>query len=128
MPRTGHKGRAQGVLGRTIGRLVSSTSSTEDAELRDDAARAGCDLIADKQSRQVASLRGTLRSVTLRPRGGVPALEAELCDGSGTVFVIWLGRRRIEGIEPGRQLTVHGRLGARDGERILFNPRYELSA
>lgn len=116
------------MLGRAIGRLVSSTSAIEDAELRDGATRAGCDLIADKNSRQVASLHGTLRSVTLRPRGGVPALEAELCDGSGTVFLIWLGRRRIEGIEPGKQLTVNGRLGARDGERTLFNPRYELSA
>lgn len=116
------------MLGRTIGRLTSSTATTEDAELRDHAARAGCELIADKNSRQVASLHGTLRSVTLRPRGGVPALEAELCDGSGTVFVVWLGRRRIEGIEPGKEITVHGRLAARDGERILFNPRYELSA
>lgn len=96
--------------------------------MRDDAARAGCELICDKSDRQIASLHGTLRSVTLRPRGGVPALEAELCDGSGSVFVIWLGRRRIVGIEPGQHITVHGRLGLRDGESILFNPRYELGA
>ena len=96
--------------------------------MREDASRAGCDLIADKSDRQIASLHGTLRSVTLRPRGGVPALEAELCDGSGSLYLVWLGRRRIEGIEPGRQVTVHGRIGTRAGEPILFNPRYELSA
>lgn len=116
------------MLSRTLGRLTTSMSNIEDAELRDDAARAGCDLIAQKSDRQIASLHGTLRSVTLRPRGGVPALEAELCDGSGSVFVVWLGRRRIEGIEPGKQVTVYGRLGLRDGDPILFNPRYELSA
>ena len=58
-------------------------------------------------------LQGTLRTVTLRPRGGVPALEAELYDGSGTIVLVWLGRRRITGIEPGRSIQVIGRLGSR---------------
>ena len=64
--------------------------------------------------------------MTLRPRGGVPALEAELYDGSGVITVIWLGRRRIAGIEPGRQMKVVGRIGIQDSQRVMFNPRYEL--
>ena len=72
------------------------------------------------------SLHGTLRTVTLRPRGGVPALEAELYDGSGILTLVWLGRRRIAGIEPGRNLRVEGRIGRMDGARVMFNPRYEL--
>ena len=72
------------------------------------------------------SLRGTLRTVTLRPRGGVPALEADLDDGSGVVTVLWLGRRRIAGITPGRAIQVSGRIGVHEGHRIMFNPRYEL--
>ena len=40
-------------------------------------------LIAEAPDRERVRLRGTLRTVTLRPRGGVPALEAELFDGSG---------------------------------------------
>ena len=51
--------------------------------------------------RERVRLRGTLRTVTLRPRGGVPALEAELFDGTGVITVVWLGRRRIAGIAPG---------------------------
>ena len=47
-------------------------------------------------------MAGTLRTVTLRPRAGVPALVAELYDGSGTINLVWLGRRQIPGIEPGR--------------------------
>lgn len=116
------------MLGRALSRLTSTTSTIEDEEMRDDAARAGCELISSKSDRQVATLHGTLRSVTLRPRGGVPALEADLCDGSGSVLLVWLGRRRIVGIDPGKQVTVYGRLGVRDGQPILFNPRYELSA
>ena len=34
---------------------------------------------------------GTLRTVTLRPRAGVPALEAELFDGTAPLDVVWLG-------------------------------------
>ena len=42
--------------------------------------------------------------------------------------LIWLGREVIEGIETGRALTVHGRVGRRGEERVLYNPRYELDA
>ena len=54
--------------------------------------------------------------MTLRPRGGVPALEAELYDGSGVITLVWLGRRRIAGIAPGRPLEVEGRIGVQDGQ------------
>jgi hypothetical protein len=41
---------------------------------------------------------------------------------------VWLGRRRIPGIEPGRTLTAHGRFASFDGRQVIYNPRYELSA
>ena len=90
------------------------------------AADAGCISIADAPDRERVKLRGALRTVTLRPRGGVPALEAELNDGSGIITVVWLGRRRIAGIDPGRALEVEGRIGDHEGVRIMYNPKYEL--
>src|SRR5687768_4673194 len=95
-------------------------------ELRRTFAETGVDSIADAPDREMVRLRGTLRTVTLRPRGGVPALEAELDDGSGVLTIVWLGRRRISGIGPGRSLQVQGRIGVHDGHRIMYNPRYEL--
>lgn len=71
-------------------------------------------------------MAGTLRTVTLRPRGGNPALEAELYDGTGVVNLVWLGRRRIAGIEPGRKLRAEGLVSVQDGRKVIFNPRYEL--
>lgn len=71
-------------------------------------------------------LEGHLRTVTLRPRGGVPALEAELNDGTGSVSVVWLGRRQIAGITAGRHMAVEGRIGRNEKARVLYNPRYEL--
>jgi hypothetical protein len=104
----------------------ASSASMEAAELRDTTAKSGCCLVEKAKDRERVVLQGSLRTVTLRPRGGVPALEAELYDGSGVITVIWLGRRRIAGIKPGRQLKVEGRIGVQDGQRVIFNPRYEL--
>lgn len=87
---------------------------------------AGVTPIAQAADRELLKLRGTLRTVTLRPRGGVPALEAELFDGTDVLTIVWLGRRRIAGITPGRSLQVQGRIGRHDGVRTMYNPRYEL--
>jgi hypothetical protein len=104
----------------------ASGQDQEAAELQKDVAKAGCCPISEAKDRARVDIQGSLRTVTLRPRGGVPALEAELYDGSGVITVIWLGRRRIAGIEPGRQIRVVGRIGAQDFQRVMFNPRYEL--
>lgn len=82
--------------------------------------------IAETPDRERVQLVGTIRSIVLRPRGGVPALEAELYDGTGVVILVWLGRRRIVGIEAGRSVAVEGRIGVQDGHRLMYNPRYEL--
>ncbi len=104
----------------------ASTADQEAKELKAHAAKAGCCPIAEAADRQRVELQGSLRTVTLRPRGGVPALEAELYDGSALITLVWLGRRRIAGIEPGRQVKVIGRIGVQDSVRVMFNPRYEL--
>jgi hypothetical protein len=112
-------------LRRTISSWADSTDQHA-RDLRRSHKVEGGTTIADAPDRQLVKLRGTLRTVTLRPRGGVPALEAELDDGSGVLTIVWLGRRRIEGISPGRSLEVQGRIGVHDGIRIIYNPRYEL--
>ena len=104
----------------------ANTASIDASEIR--AAYVAKDVasIADAPDREPVRLRGTLRTITLRPRGGVPALEAELFDGSAALDVVWLGRRSIVGIEPGRKLIASGRISMSRGRRVLFNPKYEL--
>jgi hypothetical protein len=111
---------------RMLGRLSSSPEELHADELQQDAEAAGCTRIRDCHDRQIVKVTGTLRTVTLRPRAGVPALEAELFDGSGALDVVWLGRRSIVGIEPGRRLIASGRISMSHGRRVLFNPKYEL--
>jgi hypothetical protein len=114
-------------LRETLRRAVASQAEIEADEERADAhGIAGCMPVSDVPDRHRAMVSGVLRSVTLRPREGVPALEAELYDGSGTIDLVWLGRREISGIEPGRRLRVEGLACAIDGRRTMYNPRYEL--
>ncbi|WZH53870.1 MAG: OB-fold nucleic acid binding domain-containing protein [Nocardioides alkalitolerans] len=121
---TGHGERRRSLFrgrGRE-GQLVDQHTS----DLRRDHGAIGRVTIAEAPDREPVELFGTLRAVTLAPRGGVPALEAELSDGTGVLTLIWLGRRSIRGIAAGRSISVSGRTGLQDGVRVMFNPRYEL--
>ncbi|MFT4226064.1 OB-fold nucleic acid binding domain-containing protein [Micropruina sp.] len=103
--------------------------STEelDSEAAVKAAQAsGAMTIADCADRQRATLRGRIAVLTLRPRSGTPWLEAELTDGSGSITLIWMGRREIPGLIAGRELKVTGRVSWVDGRRRMYNPYYEL--
>ncbi|MCL2463888.1 MAG: OB-fold nucleic acid binding domain-containing protein [Micrococcales bacterium] len=114
-------------LGQALRGALASREQIAAAEERAEAARAvGCTPVSQLRDRARASVSGVLRSVTLRPREGVPALEAELYDGSGALDLVWLGRRRIHGIDPGRRLRAEGLVCDVDGRRTVFNPRYVL--
>lgn len=116
-------------LRERVRKVLASQAEIEADEERADALGVpGCCPVAALPHRARASVSGVLRSVTLRPREGVPALEAELYDGSGTLDLVWLGRRQIAGIEPGRRVKVDGMVCLVDGRRTVFNPRYELRA
>jgi RecG-like helicase len=75
---------------------------------------------------ETVTVSGMVRSMTIRPRSNVPALEIDLYDGSGSIAVVWLGRRRIPGIDPGRSMTVRGRLTGNTEKPTIYNPKYEL--
>ena len=53
-------------------------------------------------------------------------LQVDLYDGSGTVTLVWLGRRELAGIMPGRRMRATGCITTSGGRRVIFNPRYEL--
>ncbi len=113
-------------LSRLGDRLTKSVAQIEADELREDSVRMGCTAMCDLKDRQEATVSGTVRAVTLRPRVTVPALVVDLYDGSRTINLIWLGRRTIGGIEPGTYLRAHGRVTYTRGTPTIFNPSYEI--
>lgn len=72
------------------------------------------------------TIQGTVRSITIHPKSSLPALELDLYDGTGSVTVIFMGRRHIPGISAGRFLTVTGRLTCNFDKPSIYNPKYEL--
>ncbi len=109
-------------------RLTASEAEMEARELRRESAESGSTLAGLCRRGQVVSVSGRLRTVVYTPRTNLPTLEADLYDGSDVVTLVWLGRRHIAGIEPGRPLTARGRVAVRDDRKVIYNPYYELES
>jgi hypothetical protein len=116
----------RGWLERVTRRLVADHHELDAEDLQGDVDRAGAVPAARCSQGTPVTVTGRLRSVVYTPRETVPTVDAELFDGSGSIHLVWLGRRRIPGIEPGRQLTARGRVAELEGGLVIFNPWYEL--
>jgi len=119
-------GQEPGRLRRAINRFTADEHEVHRADLRSETEAAGASPVSACRIGEPVVVAGTLQQVVLRPLAGVPTLEAELYDGTGTVTLVWLGRRRIRGLDPGRSLVARGRLTQREGKPTVFNPSYEL--
>ena len=84
--------------------------------------------IGDVQWRQRVRVAGRVRSVRVQPRAGTSNLECLLADDSGMLLLVFQGRRRIPGIQPGARLVVEGMVGDWARRQAILNPDYELIA
>jgi RecG-like helicase len=115
-----------GYLSRLVRKLTSDVEDLDADELSKKSEASGARRACDCRSGEEVTVLGRLRSVELCPTNEAATLQAELFDGTQGVTLIWLGRRRIPGIEPGRTIKAHGRMAERDGQKVLYNPYYEL--
>lgn len=120
--------KRQSSVRRFLRRLTASEAELDAEELQRESAEIGSTPAGQCQRGQLVSVSGRLRTVVYTPRTNLPTLEADLYDGSDVVTLVWLGRRHIAGIEPGRQLTARGRVALRDDRKVIYNPYYELEA
>ncbi len=114
------------LLQRVGASMGKSKAEQEAEELQGSVTVIGATPIGRCIGGEQSTVSGVLRSVTLRSRETVPAVEADLYDGSGQVRLVWLGRRQIRGITPGRAIIATGRITCNDTNPTIFNPRYEL--
>jgi hypothetical protein len=118
---------AEGYLRRLTRRLTEDPEQRDAEALSDHAADTGAQRAVDCRRGQEVTMVGTLRSVEANAKGCAGGVRAELFDGTDAVTLVWLGQRRIPGIESGRTLRVHGRLGKLDnGNKAIYNPHYEI--
>jgi amino acid transporter len=81
--------------------------------------------IGSAQWRERVTVRGRIKLVQVGTVGG-RSLEVQLFDDSGGMRLLFFGRTRIPGLEPGTELRATGRVGEYKGHLALANPRYEL--
>jgi len=113
-------------LRRFLRRLTASEEELDAEELQRGATASGSTLCGQARRGELVTISGRLKTVVYTPRTNLPTLEAELYDGSDVVTLVWLGRRHIAGIEPGRTIMARGRIAIRDDRKVIYNPYYEL--
>jgi amino acid transporter len=89
---------------------------------------AGTIPIAQAQWRHRVRVAGRVKSVRVQPRAGTSNLECVLADETGRLLLVFQGRRRIPGIQPGARLVVEGMVGDWARRQAILNPDYELIA
>jgi len=73
-----------------------------------------------------AHVSGHVRSMRIQPWGNIPSLECLVVDESGGVLLVFIGRRKVAGIELGRGLAAEGMVGQSRGYMAILSPEVEL--
>ena len=82
--------------------------------------------IAAVAPRQRVRVAGRVKSVRVQPRAGTSNLECVLSDGTGGLLLVFQGRPKIAGIEPGARLVAEGMVGTWSRRPAMLNPSFEL--
>jgi hypothetical protein len=90
--------------------------------------------VASARPRQRLVTTGTVQSVrVVRTRDFQPVslprlrVEYELDDGTGTVWLVFLGKVEIAGVEEGARLTVDGTVLSAGDRLTMLNPEYRFA-
>jgi RecG-like helicase len=78
--------------------------------------------------RQRIHIAGKIRSLRGKTDKNAANLECEVTDGTGSLLLVFQGRRRIPGIAVGALLVAEGMVGSWSRRLAILNPDYELVA
>ncbi|ACY21502.1 hypothetical protein Gbro_2254 [Gordonia bronchialis DSM 43247] len=115
-----------GYLKRLTRRLTEDLGDADAEKIAEESRATGAQRASDCGRGDEVAMHGELRSVETCSKAAKAGVKAEFFDGTDVVLLKWLGRNRIPGIEPGRKLTVRGRLAMHEGTKVIYNPYYEL--
>lgn len=113
-------------LRKLVERLTKPVEELDREDLAAWCEREQSSSIASAETRRPVRVAGEVRSVRIVPRSGADALEVTVYDGSAAVTAVFLGRRKIVGLTPGRRIVLEGVMTTGDGQRVIYNPIYTL--
>lgn len=117
---------AAGYFRKLTRKLTEDVDQLDAEEMAESSDASGACRASDCSRGDEVTMLGRLRSVEACSKAASANVEAEFFDGTDPVTLVWIGRRKIAGIEPGRTVMIRGRVGERDGRKIVYNPYYEL--
>jgi amino acid transporter len=82
--------------------------------------------IGDVRWRDRVRVKGKVRSMRVAPQRDVATLEVVLDDGTGTLLVVFLGRRELAGLGVGSRVEALGTVGIHQNRLAILNPSYQL--
>ena len=82
--------------------------------------------IAHMVGRSHSTVAGRVRSLRVHPWSGTPSLELTLADETGSITVVFFGRRSLGGVRTGTVMSVTGTAGRHHGMTAILNPAYTI--
>jgi|HubBroStandDraft_6_1064221.scaffolds.fasta_scaffold2102042_2 hypothetical protein len=82
--------------------------------------------VSDARPQARAAVSGIITATQTVTVGRGPAYRCTLTDGTGEIYVLFLGRTEVPGLTAGRRVSVTGTAGTRGGRLVIWNPRYWL--
>jgi hypothetical protein len=115
-------------LRKIVDRLTKPIEELDRRDLEAYCTRLGATPLDEVELRQPVRVAGEVRSLRIVPRAGADALEASVHDGRSSVVAVFLGRRRILGMSPGRRVVLEGVVAGEGTRHVMYNPVYRLLA
>ena len=78
--------------------------------------------------RQHAVVEGRIEQLVIETVHGVPNLAAVMGDGTGRLDLLFLGRRKVGGVELGARVRATGLAASHRGRLTMLNPLLEVLA
>ena len=114
-------------LRKFVERITKPTEQIDREHLAEWCTISGFPALNAVEVRKPVRVAGEVRSIRIVPRAGADALEATITDGHGTLTAVFLGRRKILGISPGRRVFFEGVVTKDGSAQVMYNPVYQLA-
>jgi amino acid transporter len=131
-----HLGSSPGQSSRRAASLVKRVTRRSPASVKEPKSKnidsedlalpADCVPIGELKYREHIRVGGKVHSLRVQPWAGVATLECTLKDHTGSIALVFLGRRRIAGLNAGTRLVAEGTVGEHAGQLAILNPEYEI--
>lgn len=114
-------------LRKFVDRLTKPTEQIDREHLEEWCTISGLPALDAVEERKPVRVVGEVRSIRIVPRAGADALEATITDGHGSLTAVFLGRRKILGVSPGRRVFLEGVVTKDGSTQLMYNPIYQLA-